>query len=199
MFAFISGRVVSITDTSITLENNGIGFELFVSSNTLAYAGIVGKSLQLYTYLNVKDDTFIMYGFSSKEEKSLFLKLITISGVGPKTALQMLSGLDINSLVLAIITGDVKTLSKTKGIGKKTAERIVLELRGQLGDFSESNVVINDGVLVNDSVVNDAVMALVALGINKTEAYKAVVKAKEKTDNLEEVITIALRGYDFRG
>lgn len=199
MYSFITGRVVSATEGLMVIENNGIGYELNVSNNTLVNAGIVGKTLQLFTYMQVKEDLVALYGFSSMEEKGMFLKLISISGVGPKMALQVLSGLELNSLVLAIVTGDVKTLSKIKGLGKKTAERIILELREQVesNDFADTSI---GGSAVSDkAVVNDAVFALVTLGIDKSNAYKAVVKAAERSDKLEDIITIALRSLDFRG
>ncbi len=199
MYSFISGRVVSAKEGQIVLENNGIGYEINVSSNTLSEAGIVGKNLQLHTYLQVKEDLFALYGFSSVEEKNLFLKLISISGVGPKMALQVLSGLDLNSLILAIVTGDTKTLSKIKGLGKKTAERIVLELKEQVDSEDFSDVSVIGGAISSNALINDAVFALVTLGIDKSNAYKAVVAAAEKTDKLEDLITISLRSLDFRG
>jgi Holliday junction DNA helicase, RuvA subunit len=199
MYSFITGRVVAVTEGCIVIENNGIGYELCVSNNTLVNAGVVGKTLQLFTYLQVKEDMLALYGFSSQEEKSLFLKLISISGVGPKMALQVLSGMELNSLVLAIVTGDVKTLSKVKGLGKKTAERIVLELREQVESADFADTSIGGSAISDKTIVNDAVFALVALGIDKSNAYKAVVKAAERSDRLEDVITVALRSLDFRG
>ncbi|MEG1612783.1 MAG: Holliday junction branch migration protein RuvA [Clostridia bacterium] len=199
MYSFISGRVVSATEGTIVIENNGIGYELTVSNSTLSVAGIVGKSLQLYTYLQVKEDLMALYGFATKEEKSMFLKLISISGVGPKMAMQVLSGLDLNALVLAIVTGDTKTLSKAKGLGKKTAERIILELREQVGTTEFASAPIGGSIVSDNTIINDAVFALVTLGLNKSDAYTAVVKASERSDKLEEIITIALRSLDFRG
>src|SRR5574344_14047 len=101
MYSFISGRVVSVTEGVVVIENNGIGYEIAVGANTLADC-CVGKNMQLFTYLQVKEDVFALYGFSTQEEKTMFLKLITVSGVGPKMALQVLSGMALNSLIIAI-------------------------------------------------------------------------------------------------
>ncbi len=196
MYSFISGRIVSVVDGIVVIENNGIGYELNVSANTLSRC-TVGNNMQLFTYLQVKEDIFALFGFSSQEEKSMFLKLITVSGVGPKMALQVLSGMDLNALIIAIASEDIKTLSKIKGLGKKTAERIVLELREQV-DTADYADIKDSGTLASGGLVNDALFALATLGIAKADAYKAVLAAVEKSNKLEEVITLALRGLDLR-
>lgn len=193
MYAFITGRIVSIAENQVVIENGGIGYQLFVSSNTASAVGRIGETKQLYTYLQVKEDLFALYGFLTTEEKNMFLKLIDISGVGPKLALQVLSGIQPRALAMCIVTGDIKTLSKIKGLGKKTAERIILELKEGIGNeqlaLTENNI-----AAFNDELVGDAVLALQSLGVSKNEAYKAVLKAREKCDVLEEIITLALRG-----
>lgn len=191
MLAFVSGRVVSAGEGVIVLENNGVGYEFFVSANTLGACGAVGSNIQLYSYLQVKDDCINLYGFGSREEKSMFLKLISISGIGPKVALSVLSGITIEALAVAIITEDVKTLSKIKGIGKKTAERLILELK-------ENITVQNSGEEISVSTgagkeIDDAVTALAALGVTKSEAYKAVMSVKAQANGIEELISLALR------
>lgn len=199
MYSFISGRIVAVTDGIVVIENNGIGFEINVSTNTLANCS-VGKNMQLHTYLQVKEDMLALYGFSSLEEKSMFLKLITISGVGPKMALQVLSGMEINSLIIAIASEDIKTLATIKGLGKKTAQRICLELKEQvdMADYNSVNDMSSD-MVASGGLVSDALFALATLGISKTDAYKAVIEASQKTDKLEEVITYALRSLDVGG
>lgn len=193
MYAFISGRVVSVSENQIVIENGGIGYQIAVSSNTIAKIGSIGDTRQLYTYLQVKEDLFALYGFLTLEEKNMFIKLINISGVGPKLALQVLSGMEPRALALCIVTNDIKSLSKIKGLGKKTSERIILELREGIED-EELMVTDNSVAVIKDDVVNDAVLALQSLGVSKNEAYKAVLKAREKSGVLEEIITIALRG-----
>ena len=193
MYAFISGKIVSAKDGQIVIENNGIGYLLTVSGNTIAKAGIVGATLQLHTYLQVKEDLLALFGFATIEEKQFFLNLISISGIGPKLAMQVLSGYDLNTLAAAIATGDVGTLSKIKGLGKKTAERIVLELRDSYNK-GEADVLLKSNIEngVNNDIA-DAVFALVQLGVTKTEAVKAIKSASEKVSGVEKLISYALR------
>ena len=130
MYNYIKGKVVEVGLDKLVLENNGIGYELGVSGNTLAdVSAAMGAEMKVFTYLYVREDTFALYGFSRAEEKTLFMRLIEISGIGPKLAMQILGGYDLATLTVAIATGDVKTLSKIKGLGKKTAELIVLNLK----------------------------------------------------------------------
>ena len=150
----------------------------------------------------MSEDEMSLYGFCSKEEKAMFINLISVSGVGPKTALQILSGIDLQRLAIAIVNGDAKTLAKVKGLGKKTAERIILELKEKIADVSSGDDsegffgLLGGEDTSKDEVVNDAVLALVSLGISKTEAVKAVANARTKSDKLENIITLALRSFD---
>lgn len=193
MLAFISGNVVTAREGSIVLENNGIGFELMVSNNTLSALGAVGNKIQLYSYLQVKEDGICLYGFYSSEEKSMFLKLISISGIGPKVALSILSGTTLSSLAVAIITEDVKTLSKIKGIGKKTAERLILELKENISkEDAGENVPVATGL---NKEADDAINALITLGITRSEAYKAVTASLGEAKTIEELIALSLKKY----
>ncbi|HIU82563.1 MAG TPA: Holliday junction branch migration protein RuvA [Candidatus Faecicola pullistercoris] len=194
MYAFISGRVVSSSEGQIIVENNGIGYQLNVSNTTLAEGGQPGVNRQFYTYLYVKEDVFSLYGFTTEEEKNMFLKLISISGVGPKMALQVLSGMDSKSLAIAIVTGDTKGLSKIKGLGKKTAERIILELKEGLSDEQlVSSLDKVSPVASADKLVQEAALALQSLGIGKAEAFELAVNARSFADTLEDIISLALR------
>ena len=191
MYNYIKGTLVAVEAGKVVLENNGIGYELGVSGNTLADAKETGKEMKLYTYLYVREDVFALYGFSRAEEKTLFMRLIEISGVGPKLAMQILSGYDLGTLTVAIATGDVKTLSKIKGLGKKTAELIVLNLREQVAeDMADAASEIGGAM---DEDVSDAVFALVSLGVSNTEAVRAVQKAKESASGVQELIAAALK------
>lgn len=197
MIGFIKGALVDNSEGTILLENNGIGYEIAVSNTTLAQISGKGE-VKLFTYLNVREDGLFLYGFSTKEEKNMFLKLISISGVGPKVALGILSGIELNNLIIAIISSDTKTLSKIKGIGKKTAERIVLELRESLD--VDNNLLFEGG---NEDIIDtldkdtmDAISALRSLGIGQKEAVDAVKKARAKASNIEELISIALRSLN---
>lgn len=191
MYNYIKGTLVEVGINSIVLENNGIGYELGVSGNTLADARDIGGQMKLHTYLYVREDTFALYGFSRAEEKALFMRLIEISGIGPKLAMQILGGYDLNTLTVAIATGDVKTLSKIKGLGKKTAELIVLNLREQLADdMTAADTAIGAAM---DSDLSDAIFALVSLGVSNTEAVKAVQTAAKTNSGVENIITAALK------
>ena len=128
MIGYIKGNVLNYHDGTVLIENNGIGYEVTCSNS--AYVKLVNdREGAIYTYMAVREDGVNLYGFSSIEEKNMFLKLITVSGVGPKMGITVLSNMYIGDLAVAIATSDVKTLSKVKGLGKKTAERIILELR----------------------------------------------------------------------
>lgn len=194
MYAFISGKVDSIADGLVVIDNNGIGYNVFVSSNTLTRLPKIGKTVKLFTYTYVKEDTFQLYGFLYDDEKRMFLKLININGVGCKMAMGILSGVDSATLAISIANSDVTGLSRIKGVGKKTAERIILELKEKV-DIADITG-IDTGSVGDDKEVNDAVAALVSLGIAKPVAFKAVMKARERTDKAEELITLALRSMD---
>lgn len=192
MYSFIKGNLVSCSPDIAVVENNGIGYEINISEST--YARICGsKEVKIYTYLNVKEDGIALFGFYSQNEKDLFMQLTSISGVGPKTALQVLSAGDVTSLAVAIASGDVAFLSKIKGIGKKTAERIVLELRSSMVSID----VVGDSIKTpvskaEKNVMDEAVMALVSLGLSKTECVKAVSRVEEYK-SLEDLIAKALK------
>ena len=149
--------------------------------------------IKLYTYTHIKEDAFSLFGFMSLNEKSMFVKLIDINGVGPKMALGILSGISAPALVVAVANNDVKSLSSIKGVGKKTAERIILELKEKVGNI-EGDLLVNTQIKISSSKeINDAIEALVALGIRKNDAIKAVQKASETAKDTNAIITLALR------
>ena len=171
-------------------DNNGIGYEIGASNFTTNKFS-EGEIAKIYTYLYVREDTYALYGFSSIEEKTLFLRLIDISGVGPKMAMQILSGADLNSLTVAIATGDVKSLSKIKGLGKKTAELIVVSMRDQVSlDLTNSQSEIS-AVVEKDA--QEAVFALVSLGISNSDAVKIVAEVSKTEKGAENIIREALK------
>lgn len=193
MIAFIKGELVSAGNGVIIIDNGGIGYELSVSSSTIVKANTQGKDIKLFCYMQVRDDGVSLYGFYTMEEKNMFMKLISVTGIGPKAAMSILSGIELSQLVTAIITRDLKTLSKVKGVGKKTAERLVLELRESLEtDFAAAeSVEIEDIPVDRDSA--DAILALRSLGIGQKEAIAAVKKAKDGAQNIEDLISKALK------
>ena len=191
MYNYITGKVVQALGNTLVLENNGIGYEIGVSGNTLYDVCNIGSTAKIYTYLYVREDTFALYGFSTLGEKTLFLRLIEISGVGPKLAMQILSGMDLNSLSIAIATGDIKTLSKIKGLGKKTAELIVVSIRDQVsGDLCGA---ISPIERYGDKDQNDAVFILVSQGMSNTDAVRLVAEVAKTTQGLENILREAFK------
>lgn len=182
------------------VECGGVGYDLSVSNTTLAKLGKTGEQVTVYTYLHVQEDALRLFGFYGKEEKSMFEKLISISGVGPKLALQILSGIDLTTLAISIAGGDVKALARIKGIGKKTAERIILELREKIDAQTalEGGLTGKTGeaLLAPDEASTEAVMALASLGFNKTDAIKAVASVRDQSGKVETLIMLALRSLD---
>lgn len=195
MYAYISGTIDSINESQVIVDNGGIGYAINASNQLLAKLPPKGSAVKIYTYTHVKEDCFELYGFGTVEDKSMFLKLISVSGVGCKSALQILSNIDVSTLTFAIAGGDVKALSGVKGIGKKTAERIIIELKEKvnINEFDTASLAIDGSVNIGDAISDEAVMALVALGIGKSEAVKAVTNARKLSDSTEKIITLALR------
>lgn len=200
MFYCISGKVIHYEEGKLVVQAGGVGYELLVSNNALTRLGKIGLECTVYTTLSVTQDDVRLFGFYSKEERNMFAKLTSVSGVGGKMALQILSSADVSTLAVAIVSGDAATISKVKGIGKKTAERIILELREQMNDAVAASSVSSDMFAQPEQqqggVAADAISALVSLGISKTDAYSAVAAAMKKTDKLEQIITLALRSFD---
>ncbi len=195
MYSYISGKVVDKGLSSLVIDNGGIGYELGVSGNTL-YDVDLGEIVKIYTYLYVREDEMSLYGFSREEEKKLFLKLIDISGIGPKMAMQILSGYDLKTLTVAIASGDVKTLCKIKGLGKKTAELIVLNLREQAAeDVTQFGEASGMGGVADEDIAG-AVFALESLGIPKTEAVRAASEASKVVSGVENIIAYCLKNLN---
>lgn len=194
MISFLIGIIEEKRDSVLILNVNGVGYELTVSANTLSSLPLSGETVKVFTHLAVREDDVSLYGFSSTEERNLFFRLITVSGVGPKMAISILSGLSLSDLVVAIMKEDSKLLSKIKGLGKKTAERICLELKDKLNDMP----VENDYELdfdYDENAVQMATDTLISLGINKNEAYKLARAHASNNATAEEIISKSLRGY----
>jgi Holliday junction DNA helicase RuvA len=197
LFAYIKGTFSKALDDSIIVDINGVGFELFVSIETIQHLPPLGNEVKLHTIMQVKDDSITLLGFNSNDEKRMYQYLTSVSGVGSKSAMLMLSGLGTASLASTIIAGDIRTLSSVKGIGKKTAERIVLELTEKLakdasfwsiGDYKTGSTEFSHGTM------NDALLALQSLGIPKGEAQSVLQSIPNRNDlNLEDLIVESLR------
>lgn len=190
MFSYIRGRLTEANENQVTLETGGIGYSITVSGNTASKLPLPGTDTMLFLYLQVREDEVGLYGFISREEKEMFLKLIQISGIGPKAAVGILSGMTPDKLAIAIVTGDVKGISGIKGVGKKTAERMVLELKEKLAAEDVELFGTSDEP---SGLMQDAINALRTLGLNQAEAVKAVEPAMKEASTLEDVIRCALR------
>lgn len=190
MYNYIQGKIVDKTLTAIVVDNNGIGYEIGVSGNTLMDVDM-GEIVKIYTYLYVREDEMSLYGFSRLEEKKLFMRLIDISGIGPKLAMQILGGYDLKTLTVAIASGDAKTLCKIKGLGKKTAELIILSLREQVADDITLMNDHQDAITGED--IADAVFALESLGLSKTDAVRMATEASKVCHGTEDIIRHCLQ------
>lgn len=201
MIAYLKGRVLTITSETAIIEVGGVGYELYCSGG--AFRKItVGEIVELYTYLQVKEDGVTLFGFASPKEKELFLKVISVSGVGPKMGIAILTGLSADEFTQAIATADVKRLSAVKGLGKKTAEKIVLELHGKISaaevisaSADPISAAADLGVQSVSAQDEEAISALMGLGFTKNESANAVKRAKEQgATTTEEIIRKALQG-----
>ena len=197
MIGYIKGKVIYSDAGTVLLENGGIGYEILCSGALFAKL-VTDKLGEAYTYMQVREDGISLFGFVSTEEKNMFLKLITVSGVGPKMGIGILSAMNINDIAVAIATSDVKMLSSVKGLGKKTAERIILELREKVtaGELksSEGGKIPAQAVEKMSDKEEDAIVGLMSLGYTRAESAKAVKGAVEKgAESLEDIIMTALK------
>ena len=198
MYAYLKGELEGITEEGIIVEVNGIGYNVRVPKECVAKLPPLHYKVQIFTYTSVREDAFQLYGFLSAKELDLFKKLITVNGIGPKVAQGILSVMDADSLKFAIMAGDAKMISKAPGVGAKSAERIIIDLRDKisidLDDLSEENEIQKVNGKQTDAVRNEAVEALAALGYSQFEAAKAVSKV-DKTENetVEAVLKAAFK------
>ena len=193
MFQYIEGKCAAVGQNIAVIDVNGVGFAVSTSMTTLGNLK-AGERVKLYTYLSVREDALELFGFSSEEELRAFKLLISISGVGPKVALAILSVTTPSSLALAIATEDLKTLTNAPGVGKKLAGRIVLELKDKMlkesAGFSSGE--LNVPVLTGDGKESEAVEALMVLGYSRPEALKAIGGAPAGS-SVEDIIRYALK------
>ncbi len=198
MIGYIKGKVLHSEAGVVLLENNGIGYEIVCSGALFAKLITEGQG-EAYTYLQVREDGVSLFGFVSIEEKNMFLKLISVSGVGPKMGIAILAGMNLGELAVAIASSDVKLLSSVKGLGKKTAERIILELREKVS--AEAVLPAKEGgkpvAAVSEKLSDreeDAIVGLMSLGYTRSESVRAVKGAIEKgADSMEMIIMTALK------
>ncbi len=195
MFNYLSGEIVQLDNGKVVVDIGGIGYEVFASSYTLSECKI-GCNQRLFTYLQVREDDISLYGFATMQEKNMFLHLISVSGVGAKVAIAILSGLDSNSLANAIFSGDTKALTRIKGLGKKTAERLILELKEKVvvdGQTAVTPLTTNPDIPLTKAM-RDAIAVLCSLGKSQMDAEKLVEAASKLGANTtEELINLAFR------
>jgi Holliday junction DNA helicase RuvA len=188
MYEYIRGLFVGISKDYIIIDNNGIGYKIFTSGNTMLDLPELNGTVQLFLQQIIREDFMGLYGFSTKEELEMFNLLLGINGVGAKASLSLLSISNVNNLKYAILSGDEKTLTRAPGIGKKIAQRIILELKDKLnveGLIGENNE--QKGNYINESIVSEALEALKALGYSDKEAEKALSNV-DKSESIENII-----------
>jgi len=195
MFDYIRGEFVECLENTVVVDVNGIGYRMVISSKSAGSMPKRGDLITVYTHLYIREDVLDLYGFADIEERAMFLKLINISGVGPKAAISILSALSVVDFALAVIGGDSKAITQAQGIGAKLASRIILELKDKVdGDILSSGSVR----VTSPALENEAVEALVALGYTSQEASTAIVAASAENDATQEAIRKAL-GQLMRG
>jgi len=194
MFSFITG-IVEQKDNNIAVINcNGVGFELNVSDTTIYELPNIGELATIHTYMAVREDAITLFGFASKEEKSAFLKLTSVSGIGGKMAITILSAMPVSDLINAIVTENIKLLSSIKGLGKKTAERLVVDLKNGFDDLQLSMLTPNK--TITNSAVEEAIDTLVAMGLTRFDATQVVKNVAVQEDTAEDIIKKSLKNLN---
>lgn len=194
MIGYVKGKLLHYEDNVVILDVNGVGYEITCSASLYARL-IENEGGEAFTYLALREDGMYLYGFDTMAEKKMFLQLITVSGVGPKMGIAILSGTSLNDLAIFIASSDVKSLSKIKGLGKKTAERIIVELREAMQKVSCPSVTPIEKIVVSGEGEN-AVLALMSLGYSKADASDAVSRSvADGNKTLNDLITGALKYF----
>ena len=203
MIAYLQGIVAGITDTKVILDVNHIGFQVFMSSRDIQAMPGQGEEARIYTYLNVKEDAMQLYGFLSQDDLDVYKLLLNVSGIGPKGGLGILSAMTADDLRFAVLSEDAKSIAKAPGIGAKTAQKLILELKDKLNleDAFEKKLENTAAASVKaglDDAKSEAVQALVALGYSNSDALKSVRKAEITSDmDTETILKLALKQMAF--
>jgi Holliday junction DNA helicase RuvA len=198
MYHFLTGKIAEKTPVAVILEVNGIGYEVRVSLSTFSSLPNLGETVKLFTHFVVREDAQLLYGFATEEEREAFRLLISISGIGPKLAITLLSGVTLPELKRAIQEKNTPVLTAISGIGQKTAERVIIELKDKIGktEIPAGKEITHDAG-VTDQMVEDSVLALVSLGYTKPKAKEAIQKTLKtlsgKKPSVEEIIRSALK------
>lgn len=198
MIAYVKGELAAIEETSVILENQGMGFRIYTPIREDLLRLGVGSQIKLHTYMNVREDAMILFGFLQPEALSLFKQLINVNGVGPKYALAILTAMSVDQVIMAIASEDKKALTKVAGIGPKTAGRIILDLKDKVSftaGSGETEMPVGTGPMETGAggAGSEAVMALMALGYSQSEAAGAVSKVAQPDMTVEEIIKQSLK------
>ena len=202
MYSYIKGTLEETGEDYIVIEAGGIGYQIYTTGQTFQYLPGQGAELKVYTFLHVREDAMILFGFLTKDDLSVFRLLLGVSGIGPKGALAILSVMTTDDLRFAVLGDDAKAIARAPGVGAKTAQRLILELKDKLSleDAFEQKLAKNEDMVQNKTggAKNEAVQALVALGYSSSEALKALqgVEIQENTD-VEDILKAALKNMAF--
>lgn len=202
MYSYIKGTLEEIGEGMLVVDNHGIGYQIQTTANIVDYLPSIGEEIKIYTYLHVKEDVMSLFGFLTKDDLKVFQLLLGVNGIGPKGALAILSVMSTDDLRFAVIGGDSKAIAKAPGVGSKTAQRVILELKDKLNleDVLEDKTENTASVPQSEAktVKNEASQALVALGYSSSEALSAVSKVEISEDtDVEEVLKAALKQMAF--
>lgn len=203
MISYVRGELVAIEEDKVIVDVNGVGFGVFMPAQSMNYLPMIGEEVKLHTYMNVREDALQLYGFLTRDDLKVFKLVIGVSGIGPKGGLSILSQMSPDDLRFAVMANDAKTIAKAPGIGKKTAEKLIIELKDKLDIEDVLNKTVDDSNVVNlsnasNEVQAEAVQALVALGYGSMEATKAVKKVPiEEETTVEELLKSALKNIMF--
>lgn len=199
MITYLNGELTELEENSVTIECYGVGYEVLMPISSLPSLPAIGNNVKIYTYQNVKEDALDLFGFISKDDLKVFKLLITVNGIGPKGALNILSAVSTDELRMAVIAEDVKKIQKIPGIGSKTAQRLIIELKDKMNINDIEWMNSKDAVVKQDSngTKQEAVEALVALGYSATESLQAVNKVFDENLSSEALLKVALKQLAF--
>ncbi|MEZ4357272.1 MAG: Holliday junction branch migration protein RuvA [Eubacteriales bacterium] len=194
MYEYIYGKVAEKSLNYVVIDVNGVGYK--INTNVFSINGIKEDTAKFFVYLHVREEEQTLYGFLTQEERNMFLRLIAISGIGPKVALAILSTMTVSETATAIITSNVKAFSSVSGVGVKTAQRIILELKERIQKSEEAEGLLLNGNKAQTGAVSEAVSALMSLGYSKAQALRAVNSVAKESLSLEELIVTALKSME---
>lgn len=203
MYSYIKGILADVEENLVVIEAGGIGYNIYTTGQTFDYLPSIGEELKLYTYLNVREDAMLLYGFLTKDDLKIFKLLLGVSGIGPKGALSILSVMSPDDLRFAVLAEDAKAIAKAPGVGAKTAQRLILELKDKLSledAFEQKLANVSEKTAPSQlkGIKNDAIEALVALGYSSSDALKTLNSIEITEDmDVEDVLKAALKNMAF--